>query len=106
MCYCGTRCSFSTERKRAQGQNGINGGLARRGDLLPGDLLDKAKDITAQHQARLADIADGANFCFMVRAGSGAACARQGQAGIYVGNLKPKLVGRLREQASSCLGGR
>jgi hypothetical protein len=32
-------------------------GVARRGNLLPGDLLDKAKDITAQHHARLADIA-------------------------------------------------
>jgi hypothetical protein len=47
---------------------------------------------------------DGANFCFVVRAGSGAACAGQGQAGIYVGNLKPKLVGRLRKQAGLCLG--
>ena len=39
-----------------------------------------------------------------VRAGSGAALRRQGQAGIYVGDLKPKLVGRLREQAGLCLG--
>jgi hypothetical protein len=42
---------------------------------------------------------DGANFRFMGACGQRRCLRRQGQAGIYVGNLKPKLVGRLREQA-------
>ena len=47
---------------------------------------------------------DGANFCFMGACGQRRCLLWQGQAGIYVGNLKPKLVGRLREQAGLCLG--
>ena len=47
---------------------------------------------------------DGANFCFMGACGQRRCLRRQGQAGIYVGNLKPKWVGRLRAQAGLCLG--
>jgi hypothetical protein len=47
---------------------------------------------------------DGADICFMSAGGQRRCLRRQGQAGNQVGNLKPKLVGRLREQGGLSLG--